>query len=152
MATLKTYRTEKDIENLLKELFVEERGLACVKNFDRFKSTTMTPLEWIKTHYPTSESARLQCAEATLALTQAFPYLRRVRGHAMVEIHLRPHWWCLTETGDILDPTAHQWPNPPTFYELLPDNFEEPHGKCLECGELLFRYRGAQSFHCENCL
>jgi hypothetical protein len=106
---------------------------------------------WISEHYPTTESASLQCAEATLALVRAFPELRRVRGHAMVGVNLRSHWWCVTPSGDVIDPTAHQWTTVPVFYEPLPDDAKEPHGRCLHCGDLLFRSNGAGAFFCENC-
>ena len=106
---------------------------------------------WIAERYPTPESARLQCAEATLAIVGAFPALRRVRGHVMIGVDFRPHWWCVTPENDIIDPTAHQWPTPPVFYDAIPDDAEEPHGKCLYCGDLLYRSRGADSHLCESC-
>ena len=106
---------------------------------------------WITERYPTPESARLQCAEATSAMLRDFPDLRRIRGHVMVGIDYRPHWWCVDSADDIVDPTAHQWSPPPVFYEPLPDDAEEPHGKCHHCGSLLFRSRGADSYFCEEC-
>ena len=106
---------------------------------------------WIAERYPTPESAKLQCAEATAAMVEAFPTLRRVRGHAMIGIDFRPHWWCVTERGEIVDPTAHQWPATPAFYDAIPEDSEEPCGKCIYCGDLLFRSRGADSYLCENC-
>ena len=106
---------------------------------------------WIAERYPTPQSAKLQCAEATLAMVQAFPLLSRVRGHAMVGIQFRPHWWCVTPGGDIIDPTAHQWPTPPVLYDPIDDDAEEPHGKCIYCGDLLYRSRGAESRLCEDC-
>jgi hypothetical protein len=95
---------------------------------------------WITERYPTPESAKLQCAEATTAMVAAFPTLRRVRGHAMIGIDFRTHWWVLTPEGKIIDPTAHQW-----------EDAEEPCGKCIYCGDLLYRSRGADSYLCENC-
>ncbi len=118
--------------------------LAAVASHDLFGS-------WIAERYPTAESAKLQCAEATAAMVEAFPQLRRVRGQAMVGIDFRPHWWCVTPDGEIIDPTAHQWPALPVFYEALPEDAEEPRGKCIYCGELLFQSRGADSYLCENC-
>jgi hypothetical protein len=106
---------------------------------------------WINAKYPTKESAKLKCAEATAAMIAEFPSLRRVRGVAMVGIHFRPHWWCIAPSGEIVDPTAHQWDRPPVFYDALPDDAEEPHGKCLYCGDFLFRSRGAGSYICESC-
>lgn len=69
----------------------------------------------------------------------------------MVGVDFRPHWWCITSEGEIIDPTAHQWPAPPAFYDALPNDAEEPCGKCTHCGDLLFRSRGADSYLCENC-
>jgi len=106
---------------------------------------------WISEHYPTPESANLKCAEATLAMCAAFPELIRIRGSAMVGIDLRPHWWCETPNGEVIDPTAHQWPGGVVFYERLQSE-EECHGKCLDCGELLFRSLGDTSFHCAGCV
>ncbi len=106
---------------------------------------------WIAKRYPTPESARLQCAEASAAMIRDFPDLRRARGHVMAGVDFRPHWWCVTPDGDTVDPTAHQWSVPPVFYEALPDDVEEPHGKCYHCGSLLFRSRGAESYFCEEC-
>ena len=83
-------------------------------------------------------------------MIEVFPKLRRVRGNAMVGIDFRPHWWCVTQDDEVIDPTAHQWDRPPVFYEEL-TNDEEPCGKCIYCGDLLFRSRGAESYLCENC-
>ena len=107
-------------------------------------------LHWISEHYPTPESAKLKCAEATLAMCAAFPELIRIRGHVMVGIDFRPHWWCETPSGDTVDPTAHQWPGGVVFYERL-ESEEEPHGKCLNCGEEIFRSRNDSSFTCASC-
>lgn len=106
---------------------------------------------WIKARYPTPETAYLKCKEATAAMVADFPELRRIRGNVMVGIQFRPHWWCLTPDGDVIDPTAHQWPTMPGLYDAIPDGAEEPHGKCLECGSELYRSRGAQSYLCEEC-
>jgi len=96
----------------------EAESLVGVANDDLFVS-------WISERFPTPESAKLQCAEATASMSSAFPQLQRVRGHAMVGIDFRPHWWCITTEGEIIDPTEHQWDRPPVFYEAL-TNDEEP--------------------------
>lgn len=106
---------------------------------------------WIADHYQTPESAKLNCMEATESMAAAFPELRRVRGHAMVGLHDRPHWWLVKTDGEIVDPTAHQWGVQPSSYCEIPLDAEEPHGKCYECGVELYRSRGAQSYFCENC-
>lgn len=106
--------------------------------------------DWISENYQTEESAFLKCADATTKMTQKFPELKRVRGHAMVAFQLRPHWWCVTPEGDIVDPTAKQWGVLVAFYEPLISE-EEPYGKCLNCGELLFRSKAAGSYMCQDC-
>jgi len=106
---------------------------------------------WISEHYPTPESANLKCEEATTTMCVAFPELVRIRGSAMVGVDFRPHWWCETPSGTVIDPTAHQWPGGILFYERLQSE-EEPYGKCLNCGDLLFRSRGDGSFHCSYCM
>ena len=106
---------------------------------------------WIAEHYPTPASAKLKCAEATAEMAAEFPELRQVRGHAMVELQDRPHWWLVAPDGEIVDPTARQWEAAPSMYCELPPDAEEPHGKCIECGAELYRSRGAQSYLCENC-
>lgn len=106
---------------------------------------------WIEKHYPTQESAYLSCKEATAAMVAEFPELRRVRGHALIGLSFRAHWWCVTPDDTIVDPTAHQWELPPLQYDGIPDDSEEPHGKCYECGALLFRSKGDDSYYCAEC-
>ncbi|MBK9952853.1 MAG: hypothetical protein IPP10_15500 [Candidatus Competibacteraceae bacterium] len=106
---------------------------------------------WIEEHYPTPESARLHCAEATAAMITKFPELRRVRGHAFIGLSFRTHWWCVASDGTIVDPTAHQWALLPLQYNVIPNDAEEPHGKCYECGVLLFRSKGDDSYYCMGC-
>lgn len=107
---------------------------------------------WISDRYPTADSAKLQCSEATLELVNKFPFLKRVRGHVMVQGQLRPHWWCIDPSENVADPTSHQWESPVVFYDPLDEDAEEPHGKCIYCGDLLYRSRGAESYRCENCI
>jgi hypothetical protein len=106
---------------------------------------------WVSSNYPTQESAKLKCAEATTRMKEQFPRLRRVRGEVMVCTQMRPHWWCVTDGGEIVDPTAHQWDTPVVFYKEIADDAEEPVGKCIYCGSLLYRSKGANSYLCENC-
>src|SRR5690625_6074281 len=94
----------------------------------------MTYNDWISEHYPTPDSARLRCAEATAEMCDSFPELNRARGHVLVGVQYRPHWWCESPAGEVIDPTAHQWESPPIVYERL-ESEEEPHGKCMYCGD-----------------
>jgi hypothetical protein len=106
--------------------------------------------EWIKNNYPTPESAKLQCKEGTDKMVQSFQELRQVRGYAYVGTSKRPHWWCETPDGEIIDPTAIQYGAiKPFHYEEV--GSEESHGKCIECGELLFRSKGDESYFCAEC-
>lgn len=68
--------------------------------------------EWIDKHYPTPESAKLQCAEATAAMIAEFPELKRVAGYVRLNednAFIHGHWWCIDDYFNIVDPTAHQW-------------------------------------------
>lgn len=107
--------------------------------------------DWIEKHYPTPESARLRCVEATMKMLFEFPELRRVRGYALIGLNFRAHWWCVAPDGTIVDPTMHQWKSPPSQYDAILDGAEEPHGKCYECGALLFRSKGDDSYYCVEC-
>ena len=111
---------------------------------------------WIQEHYPTRTSARRQGVEATQRMVEAFPELKRVRGyvHNMFRPRAHAHMWCVDPTGQIVDPTVHQWPYilDPGQYEAIPDGAEEPHGMCMECGKLCYKSRGATAYHCEVCM
>jgi len=75
---------------------------------------------WISANYPTAQSAVLSCAEATQRMSATFPELLRTRGEVMVGVDYRPHWWCVSPDGTIVDPTVHQWPQKVTIYEIVP--------------------------------
>lgn len=108
--------------------------------------------DWIRNNFPSKQSAKLSCLEATAFMKHEFPELTRVRGHVLVGIHFRPHWWLITEDGEIVDPTSHQWDEPISLYDPLPNDAEEPVGRCLECGDLSFRSLGGDSYYCHECL
>ena len=108
--------------------------------------------KWIEARYPTPESAHLACVQATLDMVACFPELTRVKGHVYTsEGYYRPHWWCLDPEGNIIDPTGHQFgPGGPVKYDE--HEGEEPHGKCLDCGNLLYREQGDTSHLCRGCV
>lgn len=107
--------------------------------------------EWINTHYPTKESARLACEKATRLMQEVFPELTRVRGHVLVGFNFRPHWW-LTLNGEVIDPTRHQWEECIVAYQALPPEAEEPLGRCINCGKLSFKSTGGDSYRCGECV
>jgi hypothetical protein len=77
-----------------------------------------------------------KCKEVTEAMVAAFPELTRVRGHYMcADWGKRAHWWLVDENGEIVDPTADQFPCKGTS-EYVPweEGAEEPTGKCMNCG------------------
>jgi hypothetical protein len=102
--------------------------------------------QWVDYHYPTPESAKHQCAEATVLMIKEFPELRRVCGlyttHPWFTVQ---HWWCETEYGDVVDPTWRQFKDVASEFwcrytdkrrygEINPP----PIGKCIYCGEMTF--------------
>jgi len=118
---------------------------------------TMTKYQdWISLKYPTSFSAKTQCAEATLAMVEEFPELIRVRGLAHVEEPYElpptrtPHWWCETPEGFIVDPTGHQYPTQILKYDPVDEAKGEPTGKCPNCGDLCYESQYLCSSSCEK--
>ena len=91
-----------------------------------------------------------RCAEVTDAMVVAFPELRRVRGHYLCPFWgRRAHWWCVAPGGEIVDPTAAQFPSKGEgAYVPWVEGSPEPTGKCMNCGEETFH--GA-NFCCEKC-
>ena len=106
--------------------------------------------KWIAKHYPTPESTHMKCHEAVTAMATAFLDLRVVKGHVYVGLDYRPHWWCVTAFGEIVDPTAHQWEKGIMRYDAWVG--EEPIGKCLECGEYSFKSKGGDMYLCAECM
>jgi len=108
---------------------------------------------WIRENVPENPAGK--CREVTRRMREAFPELRRVRGHFLDVSGERPHWWLLDPDGDILDPTVSQFglKGPPSPYRYLPRDEREPEptGRCLECGELCFPPHGPEfcSLPCE---
>lgn len=103
----------------------------------------MTPqpmLDWIAGHVTGDVTGR--CREVTAAMVEAFPELRRVRGHYFCPFVAQafPHWWCeLTVNGQVLvvDPTAAQFPsNGLGLYEE--HTGPEPTGRCPNCGDYAY--------------
>jgi hypothetical protein len=76
-----------------------------------------------------------QCSEATEAMADAFPELKRVRGHYYCHRWgERTHWWLVAPDGSIVDPTAAQFPSRGDGdYVEWNEGDEEPTGKCPNC-------------------
>ena len=92
------------------------------------------------------------CAEITEAMAEAFPELRRVRGHYYCPFWgERTHWWMETADGEIVDPTLQQFPSLGMgAYVEWNDGDEQPIGKCLNCGEYTFASKGGDKNFCSD--
>lgn len=93
------------------------------------------------------------CREAVDLMLRQFPELKAVRGHALMldaSPHERkewPHWWCVTEDGTIVDPTASQFPGR-IQHVPLDESKGEPTGRCPNCGGLCYEHK---YLCCEKC-
>lgn len=96
------------------------------------------------------------CLGATHSMNRKFPELAIVRGHVFVyddideTTYKYPHWWLITESGEIVDPTESQFPNI-MEYQLWDEtaNPKEPTGKCPNCGGYCFDNRYLCSEKCD---
>jgi len=70
----------------------------------------------------------------------AFPELQRIRGFYYCGVWgERTHWWLVTESGVIVDPTAVQFPSQGCgVYHPWTEGEEEPSGKCPNCGGYVY--------------
>lgn len=103
--------------------------------------------EWIAQNV---EETYGKCQEVTEAMAAAFPDLIRVRGHYYCFLWgERAHWWLVDEAGDIVDPTAAQFPSKGAG-EYVPwdESAPVPTGMCPNCGELVY---GGESVCSEAC-
>ncbi len=78
-----------------------------------------------------------RCQEAVQEMAVAFPELRVVRGHVYCAAPWgkRAHWWCETDYGQIVDPTAAQFSVEIFEYEEYTEGAEVRIGRCMNCGE-----------------
>lgn len=99
-------------------------------------------------------SSSFRCREFSVALAREFPELKSVAGFYFAPggASHGEHWWLVTEAGDIVDPTADQFPSQGTGrYEAY-----DPHrhltckGRCMNCGMGVFSRLG--TYPCsESC-
>ncbi len=108
---------------------------------------------WIDANVGTKpEDGYGRCAWATLTMLVAFPELTRVRGHYYDAIWgERDHWWLVDPDGEIVDPTAAQFPTKGTG-EYMPwvEGTPEPTGMCPNCGENCYDGRTCCSDSCNS--
>ena len=91
---------------------------------------------WLERNGAVKNGGYGRCRDAAEAMAGEFPELSIVKGH----VHCPPpwfkrgHWWCLSKDGDIVDPTAAQFPC--IFkYEPYTEGDDVRLGKCMNCGE-----------------
>ena len=99
------------------------------------------------------------CASWSQLMVEKFPELQRKRGWVYFRQDSTPnqsgteHWWCEAKDGTIIDPSIMQYfPRFPVLYEPVGEDFEDPLGKCMNCGSWSFKSQGGNSGACsEEC-
>lgn len=108
----------------------------------------MNPKQWVVENGPcTPTEAQGKCQEYVERMKEAFPNLTVRAGFYYDAVWgARQHWWLETDSGEIVDPTAIQFPGgagaDPSHYEFVPEE-DRPIGVCANCGELC--YQGSPS-------
>ena len=93
-----------------------------------------------------------ECAKRTFEMQARFPELIRVRGEYLCMIWgSREHWWLKTTKGEIIDPTAKQFPTLGNCEYLERDeSLPEPTGTCPNCGDYCYTHRTCCSDQCHK--
>lgn len=94
--------------------------------------------KWVQSNV--SKDCLNQCEGISLKMSQDFPELMRVRGFYYDIIWgIQEHWWCETSAGEIVDPTASQFPTRGKGgYRSVKSTAPEPSGKCIDCGNYVY--------------
>lgn len=93
---------------------------------------------WIDAYEAKQKSLLGMCASATMEMVADFPELRRIGGHVLVPLWgRRAHWWCETPDGEIVDPTASQFPDIAEYEPFVPGS-EVRVSRCMNCGDDIF--------------
>lgn len=61
-----------------------------------------------------------------------------------------PHWWCQTESGQVIDPSRWQFPGEVRYHRLDTHPDGPPTGKCPDCGGYARQHRTFCSDACER--
>jgi len=93
-----------------------------------------------------------KCAEVTLAMQSAFPELVRIRGHYhCISWGKREHWWLVDSSGEVVDPTANQFPTKGAGGYVEHDESQpEPTGMCPNCGGYCYNGSSVCDDYCER--
>ncbi len=93
---------------------------------------------WIEQYRQRIPSTLGRCREASAKMHEAFPELRIVKGHVYCQWGKRSHSWLQCDDGTVVDPTADQFGVILDYEEWNPGD-EVRVGKCMECGENIWR-------------
>lgn len=96
--------------------------------------------EWIERYADECgghDRLRGMCGSATARMAREFPELRRVPGTIYFAAGNSEHWWCETEAGEVVDPTASQFAGILSYSPWRPGD-EVCVGKCMNCGEHIY--------------
>ena len=77
-----------------------------------------------------------ECQKYSELMSANFPELKLVRGYYICIIWgSREHWWLQDENGNVIDPTASQFPSKGLGeYIEWDESRKEPTGMCPNCG------------------
>ena len=109
--------------------------------------------QWIETHYPTSKEAMGQCKKGCEQLKATFPELKITNGFVAIFGDYVTHWWCVTQDGTIIDPTAVQF-GVVLYYDEIDDDHPErlyEKKKCMNCGEYYYQTPDLRHMHTPAC-
>lgn len=95
--------------------------------------------EWIEKYIASNKFIAGLCASVTQDMCKEFSELKRIPGHVIwADGSSREHWWCEDQFGNIIDPTASQWPLLPAEYVAWKPGNEVCIGRCMECGDYIY--------------
>jgi hypothetical protein len=95
----------------------------------------LTYSEWIAEYSRRNNGVTLgRCREACSEMREFYPELREVRGHVFCQWGQRGHVWLVDESGNIVDPTASQFPEIWRYEEWKLGGSVRV-GRCRECGD-----------------
>jgi len=95
------------------------------------------------------------CHEAVKTLVALCDDLKPIRGQVVMkaapdgDVRPWPHWWAVTLEGQVVDPTADQFPSA-LEYRPHDESLGDPTGRCPNCGGLCHDHRYLCSDACER--
>lgn len=117
---------------------------------------SQTYADWIESYVAAQPNrfVRGKCDEATKAMVEAFPELRRAGGFVYCDWGRDQHWWCVAPSGEIVDPTAEQFSSIFEYEELDLNDPEAvkriPTGVCADCGGPVYEGKYFCGTACES--